>query len=33
MALAEAKELGIVKDNGPSFDDADMLMASLDEDW
>ena len=32
MVLAEAKELGIVKDNDPSFDDADMLMASLDED-
>ena len=32
MVLAEAKELGIVKDNAPSFDDADMLMASLDED-
>ena len=32
MVLAEAKELGIVKDNDPSFVDADMLMASLDED-
>ena len=29
MVLAEAKELGIVADDDPAFQDIDMLMASL----
>lgn len=32
MVMAEAKELGIVTDNDPSFSDIDLLMASLEED-
>ena len=32
MVMAEAKELGIVADNDPSFSDIDLLMASLEED-
>ena len=32
MVLAEARELGILPDDCPSFDDADDLMAFLDED-
>ena len=32
MVLAEAKELGIVRDDDPSFKSVDALMLSLEED-